>query len=56
MADMRLQALPDILQDLLPCGRFFNVAVDALLDENLLQAGKMPLLLEFLQLNLQLGP
>ena len=40
----------------LPGLSLFDVAVNAVLNENLLEACKMPLLLELIELELQLGP
>ena len=52
---MRSQSHANIFHDRLPGLRLFNVSVNALLDENLLQAGKMPLFLELVELELKLG-
>ena len=45
---------PDFLDDGFPGFAFLDAAVNALLDEDLLEAGKMPLLLEFAELDLEL--
>ena len=53
VTNMGLQALPNVLQHLLPGFGFFDIAVNTLFDEDLFQARKMPLLLKLGELDVE---
>src|SRR5690606_11511666 len=53
MPDIGLQSQSDIVNNLLPCLSFLNITVNAVLNKYFLQRSEMPLLMEFISLNLK---
>ena len=52
-AEVRAEALPDLFDDRFPGFAFLDASIDPLLDEDFFETGKMPLLLEFSQLDFE---
>ncbi len=50
---VRFEAFPDGGDDGLPGGAFFDVAIDAIFDEDLLEGGEVPFFFEFAEFDLE---